>query len=116
MSGPDADQRITCTEVGIRIGAYYPWGAKTISYDQIKSVQRVDLTPIRGKLRIWGTGNFRYWANYDPQRPKKSVGIILDVGQRIRPFITPDDPEFVLAAIEAHTGIAASHAGNSPFL
>jgi hypothetical protein len=108
MSELYADRRIRCTDEGLRIGAYYPWGAKTVAYAQIKGVARIDLTPLRGKLRIWGTGTFRYWANLDTKRPSKSVGLLLDLGGRISPFITPDDPVAVVAAIEAHSAIRAS--------
>jgi hypothetical protein len=108
MSDEYADHRIRCTESGLHIGAYYPWGAKTVRYKEIVGVARIDLTPLRGKLRIWGTGTFRYWANLDPQRPSKSVGLLIDVGKRIRPFITPDDPAAVVAAIEGHTDITVT--------
>ena len=58
------------------------------------------MTALRGQLRIWGTANPRYWASLDPQRPKKSVGLIIDLGRYVRPFITPDDPDAVEAIIK----------------
>src|ERR1700722_8485913 len=81
---------------GLRIhGYYFPWGAKVIPYGAVKGVQRVTLGTLRGKLRIWGTGNIKYWANLDTKRPSKSVGLILDIGGRVKPFITPDDADTV---------------------
>jgi hypothetical protein len=53
----------------------------------------VDIATFTGRARIWGTANPGYWANLDPQRPKKRVALILDLGKRVKPFITPDDPD-----------------------
>jgi hypothetical protein len=107
-----ADRWISCNDEGLRIGGYYPWGAKKIAYSEIKGVRRFEMSALRGKMRIWGSGNFRYWASFDPGRPKKSIGLILDVGARVKPFITPDDPDAVVAAIAEHTGIAPTDGGS----
>lgn len=94
------DRWIECLPVGIRIrGYYFPWGTKRIPYGSIRSIQRVDIGTFTGKGRIWGTANPRYWANLDPQRPQKKVGLILDLGRTVRPFITPDDPDAVEALV-----------------
>lgn len=53
------------------------------------------LSGIQGRGRIWGSGDFVHWWNLDPTRPHKSVALVLDVGGRVRPTITPDDPERV---------------------
>lgn len=74
-------------------GYYFPWGTKHIPYASIRSLDRFDMTALRGKGRIWGSGDFRHWANLDPGRPKKSVGFFLDVGARVIPFLTPEDPD-----------------------
>jgi hypothetical protein len=100
----------------MRIRWYYLWGAKRIPYGKIKGVRRVSLSMLRGKARIWGTSNPRYWASYDPGRRKKGVALILDLGRRVSPFITPDDPDAVTAAITAHTGIEATDGGVGPFV
>jgi hypothetical protein len=60
------------------------------------------MTAARGKGRIWGTANPRYWASLDPQRPSKDVALVLDLGGMVHPFITPDDPDAVEAAIRRH--------------
>jgi hypothetical protein len=94
VSDDYADRRIECTPDGIRIhGYYFPWGTKHVPYDQVRSLQRFELSARRGRGRIWGTANPRHWANFDPGRPKKSVGFFLDLGRRVQPFVTPDDPD-----------------------
>ncbi len=100
------DRWIECLADRIQIrGYHFPWGTKRIPYSSIRSVRRVEMGAFSGKGRIWGTANPRYWANLDPQRPKKSVGLILDVGHFVHPFITPDDPDAVEALIREHANL-----------
>jgi hypothetical protein len=90
------DRWITCTPDAIEIRAYYfPWGTKRIPYASVRSLRRVLIGPANGKWRIWGTANPRYWASLDPARPKKRGALILDVGKRVQPYITPDDLDAV---------------------
>lgn len=92
MANLYSDRRITCTEDGIVIGRYYLWGGeKTVPYSDIHAVERVQLSTMRGKYRLWGTADPRYWANLDAGRPHKSAGLILELGHSVRPLITPDD-------------------------
>jgi hypothetical protein len=49
-----------------------------------------------------GSTTLRYWASLDPRRPGKTTALILDTGAGILPFITPDDPAAVEAAILGH--------------
>jgi hypothetical protein len=101
-----SDARVQCTSSGVRIAGYYfPWGAKTIAYDSVRDVRRVALGALRGRARIWGTANPGLWANFDPGRPKKTIGLILDLGKKVKPFITPDDPEAVEAIIRERAGL-----------
>ena len=65
-------------------------------------MERFTLTASRGKLRMWGTGTFKYWANLDPGRPKKDVGFLLETGRHIRPLVTPDNPDAFEAAVQSH--------------
>lgn len=113
------DRWIECTPEAISIrGYYFPWGTKRIRYSSIKSVRRVSMGAARGKARIWGTANLRYWASLDPQRPTKTSALILDLGGFVHPFITPDDAEKVEALIRehAHLGAASASDGRSPVL
>jgi len=98
------DGRVSCDSTGISLAWYYLWGAKHIEYSSIRSVQRLSLTGASslGRWRIWGSGDFVHWWNLDPGRPHKDVALVLDVGRRIRPTITPDDPEAVARILGEH--------------
>ncbi len=101
-----ADRRIRCTPAGIEVRWYYvPWGTKRIPYDAVRGLDRVDLSAARGRGRIWGTANPGYWANLDPQRPHKSTALILDLGRRVKPFLTPDDPDAFEAVVRDRAGL-----------
>lgn len=94
------DRWIECTEQELRIrGYYFPWGTRRIAYRSIRGLRRVDMEALTGRWRIWGTGDPHYWASLDPRRPGKKTALILDLGRFVRPFITPDDPDAVEAAI-----------------
>jgi hypothetical protein len=98
------DRWITCTDRDLIIrGYYFPTGTpKRIAYNDIHSVSSVPMGTFSGKGRLWGTAAPRYWAHLDLRRPRKQTALVLDVGRRVRPFITPDDPERVLEIITAH--------------
>jgi hypothetical protein len=111
------DRWITCTDDALVIRWYYLWGNKRIPYTAIQSAQRVDVTALHGKGRIWGTANLRYWASLDPGRPGKGAALILDLGHAVRPYITPDDVPAVEDIIKQHAGLAQiPHAGVGPFI
>ncbi|MFI1198075.1 PH domain-containing protein [Streptomyces sp. BHT-5-2] len=94
------DRWITCTPDALRVrGYYFPWGTKTIPYTAIRSVRRVEMGALTGQGRIWGTGHPRYWASLDPRRMSKTTAFVLDLGRRVRPFLTPDDPDAVAAVL-----------------
>lgn len=98
------DGRIACDADGITVGWYYPWGAKRISFRAIRSARMFPLSAVRGKWRIWGSGDLVHWYNLDGGRPKKQTGIEIDTGRRVRACITPEDAEAVNAIIEDHLG------------
>ena len=113
------DGKLECAQSALRIhGYYFPWGSKTIPYASIKKLSRYDMSATRGKWRIWGTGTFKYWANLDTGRPKKLVAFIVDDGKKVKPFVTPDDPDaFELALREhAHLGPSTGSGGPAPFI
>lgn len=98
------DQWIDCTDDAVVIrGYYFPWGTKRIPYPALRGIRRVSVTAMRGQFRIWGTANPGYWASFDPRRPSKKFGFVLDVGKGTRPFVTPDDPDRFEAAVRGHT-------------
>lgn len=88
------DGKIACGETALVIKRYYPWGAKTIPYGVIRSVDRLSPLGVR-KWRLWGSGDFVHWWNLDTGRPKKELALVIDIGHHIRPTITPDDPSAV---------------------
>jgi hypothetical protein len=97
------DPRIECTDDALLIhGYYFPWGTKRIPYTSIRSLDRFTLSLRNGKGRIWGSGDFKHWANFDAGRPKKDVGFRLDVGGRVIPWVTPDDPDAFEQAVRRH--------------
>jgi len=65
-------------------------------------VTRRPLTAGRGRGRIWGSSDFVHWYNLDPNRTKKAEALELDVGGRVVPTITPDDPDAVERILVAH--------------
>ncbi len=112
--GGYADRWISCTPTGIDVrGYYFPWGTKHIPYAAVRDLQRVDLTAARGRARIWGTANPGYWAGLDPKRPRKSTALIFDLGARVKPFLTPDDPDTVEAIVRERSGLGPSTAGDN---
>jgi hypothetical protein len=113
------DKWIECAPDEIRIrGYYFPWGGtKRIPYRTIDSIRRVDLAITRGRARIWGTANPRYWASLDPGRPRKKAGLILDIGKPVRPFVTPDDPDAVESIIRERAGLGRTeHSERGPLI
>jgi hypothetical protein len=91
------DGRIVCDSTGVTIGWYYPWGAKRVPYTSIRAVERLPLVGVNKlrRWRIWGSGDFVHWWNLDVSRTRKDVALVIDVGHRVRPTITPDEPEVV---------------------
>lgn len=93
------DGRVACTQDALLIRWYYfPAGAKRVPYSSIKEVRTCPAS--RG--RIWGSGDLLHWYNLDPRRFHKSTGLIIDTGGRVKPVITPDDPEKALEALTGH--------------
>ncbi len=97
------DRWIECTDSELVVrGYYFPWGTKRIDYTAIESLDRFTMTALRGKGRIWGSGDLRHWANLDPGRPRKSIGFFVNLGRRVIPFLTPDDPDAFERVVRAH--------------
>jgi hypothetical protein len=108
---------IICGSDVLEIRNYYLWGSKKVPYRSIVGVQRVSLSALKGKARIWGTANVKYWANLDSKRPSKKEGLVLDLGKRVKPFITPDDPDRVEALIRERAGLGpAGPTSTAPFI
>jgi hypothetical protein len=98
------DGRIACDETALTVRWYYPWGARKIPYASIRTVEKRPLRPVRGRWRLWGSGDFRHWYNLDFGRTKKEVALELHTGGRIVPTITPDDPDAVERILSERLG------------
>jgi hypothetical protein len=109
------DGRVHCGATSVELRGYYvPWGSKKIPYESIRDVLRVQTGALRGRARVWGTANPGLWANFDPQRPKKKVALILDLGTKVKPFITPDDPDAVETLIRERSGLGPASGATTP--
>ena len=61
------------------------------------------MTGMAGQYRLWGSGDFIHWFNYDPDRPRKTVKFIIQLtGHKVRPVITPVHPDAMAAELAAH--------------
>jgi hypothetical protein len=74
---------------------------RSIPYCEIRSVKRIPIGQLR-RWRLWGTTIPGYWFNLDPGRRRKAVGFVIDAGRPVKPIITPDDPDRLLAALHSH--------------
>ena len=109
------DGIIKCDVVGVEIRRYYfPSGTKHVKSGEIKGLARLEMSALKGKLRIWGTGNFKIWANLDTKRPHKEVAFIIDNGKSVKPFVTPSDPDAFEAVVRERAGLGPSIGESSP--
>jgi hypothetical protein len=97
------DGKVACTDRELVIRHYYFFasGAKHIPYSAIREARRVPLGPM-GRWRINGSGDLVHWFNFDARRPRKNSAIVIHLDGRIRPVITPDDPDEAAAVLAAH--------------
>ena len=98
------DGGVACYEEALMIRGYYPWGAKQIPYASIKDIRTLPLTgfgTVR-RWRIWGSDDFTHWWNLDLSRPNKRVALVIDLGRRVQPTITPNDAAEVECVIRDH--------------
>ena len=106
------DDTIVCGPDRLEIHHYYfPFGTKSVPYTQIQGLQRVEINGLwSGKWRFWGTGNPRYWANLDRNRPKKKAGFVVDLGREVSPVVTPDRPEAFESVLRDRANLGAGNA------
>lgn len=97
------DGRIACTDDGLVIRKYYfPVGDKHVPYGAIERVRVLPMAGFTGAYRLWGSGDFVHWYNWDPARPRKAVKLVVDVrGRWAKPVITPDTPASLTAELAA---------------
>jgi hypothetical protein len=81
------DSGLRLDEDGITIRRYY---------FPLASPKRIPYSEINGKGRVWGAGDPRYWFPLDIRRGSKQTLLVLELGHRVRPCISPDDPDRVI--------------------
>ncbi|MDQ6849519.1 MAG: hypothetical protein M3070_06000, partial [Actinomycetota bacterium] len=59
---------------------------------------------LTGKGRGWGTAHPGYWLPLDTSRPRKNTLVVLDLGGKVKPAFSPDDPDRVLAILQRRIG------------
>ncbi|MEE3067120.1 MAG: PH domain-containing protein [Actinomycetota bacterium] len=101
------DSGLRLDDDGITIRRYYfPLaGAKRIPYSEIRNIKTEEMTFASGGGRIWGATDPRYWFPLDIRRPRKKKLLILDIGARVHPCITPDDPDRVIELLRDRSPI-----------
>ena len=92
---------------GLTIRRYYfPWaGAKRISYDGVVRVEVRPMNWLTGKGRLWGTAVPRYWLPLDMRRPAKQTLLCFDLGRRVKPCVSPDDPDRVIELLRGRVPV-----------
>lgn len=104
-----ADEVVRIGHDGLTVrGYYWPVGRKRIPFDAIRNVHTHALTMGRGQYRVHGIDRHGRWYSRDRTRSDKSLAIVLDLGGRIRPVLTPADPQTVLALLDQHVGNRAT--------
>jgi len=96
------DATLLLDEDGITIRRYYfPLAtSKRIAYSAIQGIKARPVSWAAGKGRFWGAADPRYWFPLDIRRGSKKTLLVLHVGRlRVRPCITPENPERVIEVL-----------------
>jgi len=98
------DGRVTCTDHDIILHRYYTWRDRRIDYDAILEVLEIPLEAMGRRRRVpeHGIHDHVHWFNADPNRSSKQFALIIYLNEKIRPVITPDDPDRVMSVLAAH--------------
>jgi hypothetical protein len=79
----------------------FPLRDRSIRLTEIRQAVDLPIGRWSGRWRLWGSGDFRPWWNLDVGRRRKTRAFELDIGSRVRPVVTPDDPEAFADALRA---------------
>jgi len=92
---------------GLTIRRYYfPWaGPKCIAYTQVRRAEVRAMGWLTGKGRGWGTADFGYWLPLDLRRWRKDTLLLFDLGRRVKPCVSPDDPQQVIQLLRGRVPI-----------
>ncbi len=93
---------------GVTIRRYYfPWaGPKRIAYSAIRQVEARPMGWLTGRGRGWGTANPSYWFPLDLRRAVKRTLLIFDLGRRVKPCVTPNDPAQVIQLLRSRVPVS----------
>jgi len=102
------DAGLLLDENGITIRRYYfPWaGPKRIAYSEIRHVNPQPIGWLSGKGRIWGASDPRYWFPLDTRRGSKETLLVFDVGARVRPCVSPENPDRVIELLRTRVPVS----------
>jgi hypothetical protein len=96
------DGLIACSDDELVIRRYgLSLRPKRVPYAQIRAVEEIRLRSLR-RWRLPGTTDPRLWFNLDWGRRHKEQALVVDAGGRVKPVITPDDHERVVAVLREH--------------
>jgi hypothetical protein len=81
------DPLITMADGALTIRRYhFPFAtSKHIPLETIRTAREMRIGAMTGRWRLWGTTTPRYWLNFDPARPRKRTGFVLESGRRPSP-------------------------------
>lgn len=101
------DDCLALDEDGMTIRRYYfPLGSpKRIAYHDIRGVRIAAMNWLTGKGRGWGTADPRYWLPLDLRRYRKDKLLVIDVGRRVKPCVSPDDADRVVELLRTRVPV-----------
>ena len=101
------DSTLSLHDRGITIrGYYFPLAAaKRIPYNDVRQVEIRTMNWLTGKGRLWGTANPRYWLALDMRRLAKHTLLCFDLGRRVKPCVSPDDPDRVIELLRGRVPV-----------
>ncbi|MUL65527.1 hypothetical protein BOO86_13695 [Mycobacterium sp. CBMA 234] len=100
------DGNLTLDDDGLTIRRYYfPLGTeKRVPYVAIRGIDVRPLGAATGSWRLWGTGSPSHWFPLDMHRPKKDTLVVIDTGAKVKPCITPAEPQRFVETLRARIG------------
>ena len=97
------DGKVACTDHDLVIRDYYfPPRAKRIPYSAIRQVRQEPLSSMGLRVKTYGSADLIHWFNLDRHRSSKDVALIISLAGRVRPVITPDHADRVVAELLDH--------------
>ena len=84
---------------------YFPLGqAKRIPYTRIHRYEARGMSWLSGRARGWGSAHPGYWLPLDLHRFRRRVLVVLDLGGRVKPAFSPEDPGTVIDILSTKLG------------